>query len=138
MNNTDINNLANVVSSTVTTFLDNRLEKINSELLCVNNNLNDYINVANEINTELSIFKARDKQIWSSFIDSSLKDLGVVRNSSQDFKNAREFVKNIILPNGTWESVVVTDMFDGIKFKKQIVENCILCKQAHPEWFKTL
>ena len=51
-------------------------------------------------------------------------------------EKAREFVKNIVLPRGTWESVVLTDMFSVSKFKREIQEACNLCRETHPEWFE--
>lgn len=128
--------LACVVSDVVSALLDNRLLVVDEKINKVNESLDTYIDVANDINSEVSVFKYRDKMEWGIYIDSALRDTGLKKNSSQIKVSAREFVKNIVLPLGTYESVVVTDMFSRSSFKREIHEACILCKEKHKEWFQ--
>lgn len=129
------NVMESVVARVIASVLDDKLLSIDNKVSITNNSLNDYIEIANDINSEVSIFKHRDKMEWGLYVYRALRDIGLKSYYESVRTDAREFVKNIVLPTGTWESVVLTDMFNASKFKREIHEACNLCKQSHPEWF---
>ena len=128
--------LANILQTVIVSVLDDKLLNIDSKVSMTNNSLNEYIEIANDINSEVSLFKHRDKMEWGLYVYRTLRKTGLKHDYESIREKAREFVKNIVSPRGTWESVVLTDMFSVSKFKREIQEACNLCRETHPEWFE--
>lgn len=85
-------------------------------------------------NKDKCIFSYKEKFRWGLYIKSIL-ELSSIKDNQDIRANAYSFVKDLVLPGGTWNSVTDKSGFDNYRFRLLIQDACKVCAKSHPEWF---